>query len=357
MARTLIRLETQTNNNWSGGTNYFLRADGSTALEGDLDANSNSITNLASPTNPGDAASKSYVDGVAQGLDVKDSVRVLSESNIDLASATDPSPVDGVTLADGDRILLNGQTDGTENGIYDAVTAADPTTWTRSADFDGDSEVTAGAFTFVEEGTSNSDTGWVLTTDDPITVGTTSMSFSQFSGAGAIIAGTGLTKSGSTINFNATDASLTVNTDDAQVAYDSTASTIELGDDGIRVATATAGQILIGQGGTETVFQTIGGDATLAADGTLTLDSTVIFEGDYVARETPTGVIDNSNTTFTLANTPVTGTDQVFFNGQLLVEGGSDDYTISGNTITLNFAPKASPGNPDILRVSYIIDQ
>lgn len=165
-----------------------------------LDAGSRIISNLPAPTNPNDAARKQYVDAIEQGLNLKDAVRAATESNVDLASATDPNPVDGVTLSDGDRVLLKSQTTASENGIYVATTATDPTTWTRSADFDEDVEVTSGSFTFVEEGTLNANRGFVVTTNDPITVGTTDINWTQFSGAGQINAGEGLTKTGDTLD-------------------------------------------------------------------------------------------------------------------------------------------------------------
>lgn len=168
-----------------------------------IDAGSTQIINVADPTNSQDAATKNYVDAVEQSLDIKDSVKAATNgSNIDLTSSSDPNPIDGVTLSDGDRVLLKDQTTASENGIYDAVTAINPTSWVRSDDADEDSEVTSGLFVFVEEGTANSNRGFVLTTNDPITVGTTDLSFTQFSGAGQITAGTGLNKSGNTINHD-----------------------------------------------------------------------------------------------------------------------------------------------------------
>ncbi len=167
----------------------LLENDPSPSLAAALDANSLQINGLAAPSIGTDAANKAYVDSVASGLDVKASVRCLASSNIDLGTASDPGAQDGVTLADGDRILLNGQTDASENGIYNAVDADDPTTWIRSEDADSDAEVTAGMFTFIEEGTANGDAGWVLVTNDPIVVGTTELSFSQFSGAGSVSLG------------------------------------------------------------------------------------------------------------------------------------------------------------------------
>jgi hypothetical protein len=178
--------------------------DGSVTLgtNSGLDAGGNAITNVADPTNPQDVATKNFVEALEQGLDLKDSVRAATDGqNIDLGSATDPNPVDGVTLNDGDRVLLKDQLTGSENGIYVANTATDPSTWTRSADFDEDAEATDGSFAFVEEGTSNANKGYVLTTENA-TLGSTALNFTQFSGAGQIQAGNLLTKSGDTLNVN-----------------------------------------------------------------------------------------------------------------------------------------------------------
>lgn len=147
-------------------------------------------------------APKKYVDAMEQGLDFKDSVRAATDgSNIDLTSSTDPNPIDGVTLNDGDRVLLKDQTTATENGIYVAVTATDPTSWERTSDANEDSEVTSGMYCFVEEGTNNVNSAFVLKTADPITVGTTSLDFGLFSTIGtSLTAGDGLYKDGSTLH-------------------------------------------------------------------------------------------------------------------------------------------------------------
>lgn len=155
--------------------------------------------NINDPLN---LATKQYVDAVEQALDIKDSVRVASTSDIDLTSNTDPNPIDGVTLSDGDRILLKDQSTASENGLYEATTATDPSTWSRTADADEDNEVTSGLFVFIEEGNNSNNKGYVLTTNDPISVGSDDLTFTQFSGAGQIIAGNGLTKSGDTLNVD-----------------------------------------------------------------------------------------------------------------------------------------------------------
>ena len=159
---------------------------------------SDKLTLDGDPTNNLHAATKQYVDGVASGLDVKKSVRVATTGNGTLSSAyANGQTVDGVSLSTNDRILIKDQSTGSENGIYTVNSSGAPT---RATDFDANSEVTGGAFTFVEEGTANANLGFVLTNTGSITLGSTSLAFSQFSGAGQITAGTGLTKSGNTIN-------------------------------------------------------------------------------------------------------------------------------------------------------------
>lgn len=166
-------------------------------MTGNLDLGNNRIINLPSPVDPSDAATKEYVDSVATGLDVKESVRVATTGNITLTSVTS---IDGITLADGDRVLVKNQTTGSENGIYTYTLST--TTLARSSDADTGTELNAGVFVFVEEGTVNADNGFVLVTDNPVTIGTTSLSFEQFSGAGQIIAGAGIQKNGNELYLN-----------------------------------------------------------------------------------------------------------------------------------------------------------
>tara|TARA_R100001443_G_scaffold39039_1_gene52478 strand:- start:7221 stop:9146 length:1926 start_codon:yes stop_codon:yes gene_type:complete len=153
--------------------------------------------------------SKEYVDAVKVGLDFKDSVRVATTANVTVSGPG--AAIDGITLSSGDRVLLKNQSTASENGIYVFNGAA--SALTRATDADSSTEVTSGMFTFVEEGTVNADSGFVLTTDGSITVGSTSLAFAQFSGAGQIVAGDGLTKSGNQINANDDNITLEVNSD------------------------------------------------------------------------------------------------------------------------------------------------
>lgn len=156
------------------------------------------ITGLADPIDAQDAATKAYCDATANGLDVKDSVRVATNSDVTLSGI---QTVDGIPLVTGDRVLVRSQTTASENGIWVVASGS----WSRSEDANNtpESEVTAGMFTFVEEGATNAAAGFILQTANPIVLGTTGLSFAQFSGAGQITAGTGLTKSGNTLSITA----------------------------------------------------------------------------------------------------------------------------------------------------------
>ena len=181
-----------------------------------IDMNSNKITSLANPTSAQDAATKAYVDGVSQGLDVKESVRAASTGNLTLSGA---QMIDGVSVVADDRVLVKDQTDATENGIYIAAAGA----WARAADFDGsasggaDAEDVKGAFFFVEEGSTNADNGFVCTNDGTVSFGASDISFVQFSGAGSVIAGDGLSKSGNTLSVNVDDSTIEISSDTLQV--------------------------------------------------------------------------------------------------------------------------------------------
>lgn len=161
---------------------------------------SGGITGLPTPDSASDAATKEYTDALKSGFDYKDPVEAATDgTNIDLTSTTDPNPIDGYTLADGDRVLLKDQTAGSENGIYVASTATDPSTWVRASDADEDSEVTEGMFAFVENGDINGSRSFILITESP-TLGTDALEFAIFSDAGSFTAGNHLSKNGSEFN-------------------------------------------------------------------------------------------------------------------------------------------------------------
>ena len=193
----------------------------------DMSAAGFKLSNLASPVGANDAATKAYVDGVAQGLDVKRSVQAIAKANITLSGE---QTIDGVALVAGDRVLVMGQTTGTENGIY--VVAA--SSWARSNDMAVGADA-SGAFTFVEKGTLNADSGWVCTNDKgAAVVGTAALAFSQFSGAGSIIAGDGLSKTGNQIDVNVGNG-IQIVSDAVALKLESVNPGLQVGSGGVKV--------------------------------------------------------------------------------------------------------------------------
>lgn len=138
--------------------------------------NNATLYGLLDSSAPDSAATRGYVDSVAQGLDAKGSVRAASTGNV--ASLTGTMTIDGVALIAGDRVLLKDQTTAALNGIYVVAAGA----WSRSTDMDSWAEI-PGAYSWVEEGTTNSDTGWVATANQGGTLGTTAITWAKFSSA------------------------------------------------------------------------------------------------------------------------------------------------------------------------------
>ncbi|MFO0677064.1 MAG: hypothetical protein U0169_11035 [Polyangiaceae bacterium] len=166
---------------------------GGLTLGGAIAMGGNKITGLGSPTVGTDAATKSYVDSVAQGLTLKTPALVVATSNITLSGT---QTIDGVAVVAGNRVLAAGQTTPSENGVYVVAAGA----WARAADMPAGSNA-ASDYLFVQEGTNYADTGWVCSTDPGSdVVGTNSLTFVQFSSAGAILGGAGLVKTGNTLD-------------------------------------------------------------------------------------------------------------------------------------------------------------
>jgi hypothetical protein len=187
-------------------------------MTGAIAMGTNKITGLGTPTDAADAATKAYVDSAAQGIDWKASVRAATTAAVTLASGLENGDtLDGVTLATGNRILVKNQATGSENGIYVVQATGAPT---RSTDCDTAAELTSNFAVFVEEGTLNADQGYVLTNDGPITVGTTALTFTQFTGLGQVTAGTGLSKTGNTIQIDDTITATKTYVDETFVTLD-----------------------------------------------------------------------------------------------------------------------------------------
>ena len=265
--------------------------------------NSQKITGLADPTADADAANKGYVDGVAQGLDVKDSVVATTTANGTLSTAfANGQSIDGVTLQTGDRILIKNQTTASQNGIYNVNASGAPS---RTTDM-GTGSNAAGAFVFVEQGTVNAENGFTCTSDTgSAVVGTNNLTFAQFSGAGQIIAGDGLDKSGNTLSVDLkANGGLVIESTEIAVKLD---------------ASSITGTLAIGDGGTGATTAS----AALTALGLSNYAKTLIDDADAAAARTTLGL--GSIATQAANSVAITGgsiTNLTTFDG-ITIDGGS----------------------------------
>ena len=265
--------------------------------------NSQKITGLADPTADADAANKGYVDGVAQGLDVKDSVVATTTANGTLSTAfANGQSIDGVTLQTGDRILIKNQSTASQNGIYNVQASGAPS---RATDMATGANA-AGAFVFVEQGTVNAENGFTCTSDTgSAVVGTNNLTFAQFSGAGQIIAGDGLDKSGNTLSVDLkANGGLVIESTEIAVKLD---------------ASSITGTLAIGDGGTGATTAT----AALTALGLSNYAKTLIDDADAAAARTTLGL--GSIATQAANSVAITGgsiTNLTTFDG-ITIDGGS----------------------------------
>ena len=279
------------------------RLDQMAAPTGAVSLNSQKITGLADPTADADAANKGYVDGVAQGLDVKDSVVATTTANGTLSTAfANGQSIDGVTLQTGDRILIKNQTTASQNGIYNVNASGAPS---RTTDM-GTGSNAAGAFVFVEQGTVNAENGFTCTSDTgSAVVGTNNLTFAQFSGAGQIIAGDGLDKSGNTLSVDLkANGGLVIESTEIAVKLD---------------ASSITGTLAIGDGGTGATTAT----AALTALGLSNYAKTLIDDADAAAARTTLGL--GSIATQAANSVAITGgsiTNLTTFDG-ITIDGGS----------------------------------
>tara|TARA_B100000424_G_scaffold67817_2_gene50286 strand:+ start:14646 stop:16538 length:1893 start_codon:yes stop_codon:yes gene_type:complete len=285
-----------------GNTLSSQDADGNIVLDpngtGVVDVNTSRIINVTDPSGAQDAATKAYVDATVNGLDVKGSVVAASTGNGVLSGAyRNGDSLDGVTLSTGDRILLKDQTTGSENGIYTVNASGAPT---RATDFDSSSDASPGSFVFVEQGTTNGDNGFVLT-NNSVTLGSTALTFVQFSGAGQITAGDGLTKNGNTINVEVGNG-LDVAADEISVdlkangglVIESTEIAVDLG------ASSITGTLAVGDGGTGATTLTDGGILLGSGTGAITAMA-ALADGEMIVGDGTTDPVAESGDTLRIS--------------------------------------------------------
>ena len=228
------------------------------------------ITSLAEPSSSTDAATKNYVDSVAQGLDVKASVVAATTANITLSA---PQTIDGIAVIAGDRVLVKNQTTASANGIYLVAAGS----WTRTTDADTFAELIS-AFVFIERGTVNADTGYVCTVDPGGTLGSTNITFAQFSGAGTFLAGNGLALTGNSFSVTGTASRISVSGSGVDIAstYVGQTSITTLGTIATGVWNGTAIAVANGGTGATTLTGYVKGSGTSALTASATIPNTDI---------------------------------------------------------------------------------
>jgi hypothetical protein len=370
---------------------------------------------VATPVNDDDAVTKAYVDGVSAGLDPKESVRVATTADpggsYNSSGGTGgtgeftamANTIDGVSLALNDRILVKDDTTQTQNGIYVVTTVGTGANgvWERAEDHDGSpaGEVSSGNYVFVEQGTDNANTGWVLQGDGILTLNSDNLVWALFSASGDVIAGAGLTKSGNTLaldidsvpNYSdtlvSTDTIVVKDVSDSNNTYEATLSEViadlgivtetgsnlgtgivvgngssaptnvtitassVAGDEGISVTNGN------GTGGNPTIGIDIVGQSNLTTDSVDDADELLIYhsvaggtEGignyaitaaklkSYMTAGTSSSSITDGDTTLQVTDA---GTGEISFD----FDGGTGDVVITAASSTFNNNVTVSTGN------------
>lgn len=324
----------------------FLKKDGSVAMTSSFNAGSQTIINVASPVNPNDAASKTYVDSLVNGFKLR-FARVLAVAN---SALTGLLTIDGVTLAAGDIVLLTAQTVGSQNGFWTVASGS----WTRPAFWAAASTIPEGNYAIIDgDGTTYKNTKWFITNTTAIVVDTTTLTFAQDAGGTSYSNGAGLSLTGTTFAVKLGNGITTDGSSNLTITPIGT-GLLSVAAGGIGITNAgSAAQMIVANGSSQPAWVSASGDVTLATTGAMTVNNTAgsgfMKYTSIVGNETPSGTVNGANTAFTLANTPQNSSLELFLNGQLLEPGAGNDYTISSAAITMLFAPLTG----DKLRAYY----
>jgi hypothetical protein len=286
-----------------------------------------SVTLNADPTQALQAATKQYVDAVAQGLNVHPASRVATTGNVNLANALEAGDVvDGVTLVAGDRVLVRAQSTSSQNGIYvvQATGAA-----VRATDFDTPTEIVPGDFTFVTSGTLYDNTGWVQVAT-VTTVGTDPIVFEQFSGAGTYQAGNGLTLTGNSFSIN---TAVTVDVNSVQTLTNKTLTSPVLNTPSISGPLVLGNNIVIE--GTDDTHETTLTFTDPTQDNTITFKDatgTVAFTGDIETAVDNFGNAVTGGTGITASYASTSNVLTITNAGVQSLAGTADQITASAST-------------------------
>lgn len=288
------------------------------------------------PSGTNKYVTKSYADSLAAGIrDPKDACRLASTGNIAVLSGL--LTVDGKVCVAGDRVLVRLQTASENNGIYVVAAGA----WSRSTDADVSAEVTSGMSALITDGDTLAGTGWVITTLDPIVLGTTPLTLVQTKAPDSILAGAGMTRTGNSMDVITADTSITVNADSIQVGI-ATDGGLEVAS-GLKVKAGSGIEVVAG--GTQVKAVATGGISSAAGGVSVllpALSGLVTAAGGLTVQGAEDETTAGARTSMTLSHAPIASWAlEVFYCTarcrRVAVAPGVMEYTWSGTTVTLGF--------------------
>ena len=296
---------------------------------------------------------KAYTDLVASGLNLHEAVRLATvaalpavtasgtrETHKLTANAFGVLSIDNKTVALSDRVLVKNQVNAMNNGIYILTTVGGENTYfvlTRAVDFDGTppSEVKDGSFFFVQDGDTMSGEGFVQIQNSPV-IESTDILFTQFSSAGNITAGNGLTKSGNTINLDINDITTTI----TEIADGDMIAIADASDSNL-TKKITKANLVAG-----IVSQYGGSKHILLSVGTSSVSSIAVIPAGAIVKSVTTDI----TTPYTSGTT---ATIQVIVNGTVATEIQTTAENLPSvvNTYSSNQFTSVSAGNGGVARV------
>jgi hypothetical protein len=288
---------------------------------------------VGTPSADDDVATIATVKDLAAGLrDPKDAVRAASSSNITLPPGGTSLTIDGVTIANNDRVLLAGQSSGAENGIYVASGIGSSVVLARASDMNASAEVSYGLSTLVVEGTSHAGSTWMLTTADPITLGSTPLTVSKIASGASYTGGDMIALSGTTFSVDLATSSGLESSNPGNAAGQLRAKVSSDAAVKDRTTKIDAGNELEGLKSRKQIF---------------TLDSTNITNGyidlDQVAHESSIGVVpvggpmQREGTDYTLNYTGGSGSKtRITWAGDLATGGAA--ALVSGDIVVVSYS-------------------
>lgn len=312
----------------------FVKSNGTVAFTAAQSMGNQLLTSVADAVNAQDAINLRTLQSFVNGFGASKRARVISTANLALSAA---QTIDGLLTVVGDVVWLNAQTTTAQNGFWVVQAAA----WTRPAQWAAAS--TQKSFLlFIEQGTTFADTKWTVAADATVVDTGTATAVQDTSGL-TYTAGNGISLTGSAFAAKLGLGLGFDGTNQIQVVANGASLTVAAG--GVKITDGVAGQVMLANASNLATFTALSGDVTITSAGATTVNNTAgtgfLKYANIVGNETPAGLVNGSNTAYTLAFSPQVNSLELQLNGVGLEPGAGNDYTLTGAAITMLFAPVA----------------